>query len=350
MLKTPRFLLAACILLALVLTFSCSGDDGDGPPATLPSSSSDAGVSQLPSSPSVALSSSSEEELVEISSSSEEEIPESSSSSATAPPYIPPYYPPNPPVTPSSSSLEPSSSSYYCSHFMEGEQRFHLGKDKHVFCDKRDGHEYVYVEIGTQKWMAENLNYNAEGSIVSICTNEDPEEDCHVYPYGRLYDWITAMKLPAECSNKDCKNEIEPNHQGICPEGWHIPANNEWAILENYALTGTGQNRTGFEKLIANPGWDYSVKNRDGVVVQYYENKGTDDYGLALLPGGEGSKTDAPLYSSYIGATGAWWAATDNVIYASQKNITYNSGSWNISTTKRKYNVASVRCLKTESH
>jgi len=65
---------------------------------------------------------------------------------------------------------------------------------------------YPIVEVGTQCWMAKNLNYASGGS----CYNNDAA-NCEIY--GRLYDPYTAF--------------------GICPSGWHIATSAEQHILSD---------------------------------------------------------------------------------------------------------------------
>ncbi len=75
---------------------------------------------------------------------------------------------------------------------------------KQTFTDPRDGEVYPLISIGTQTWFAENLRYKTEGSIYNS-NNPNPK-------YGRLYTWEDALTA--------------------CPEGWHLPTDREWTILE----------------------------------------------------------------------------------------------------------------------
>jgi len=128
-----------------------------------------------------------------------------------------------------------------------------------------DGETYQTVVIGKQIWFKRNLNYEAESSK---CYNDDPA-NCTIY--GRLYDRTTAMT--------------------VCPDGWHLPSDDEWTALTDYVGGSAGI------KLKATSGWDYS-------------GNGTDDFGFSALPGGSGFSSDFSYFYN-LGHLGYWWSATD---------------------------------------
>ena len=86
--------------------------------------------------------------------------------------------------------------------------------------DIRDGQKYATTCIGDQIWMAENLRYNAPGSLIA---NDDPTK---LLTYGRLYDYPTVSTGQGLRPG----NQIS-TVQGICPDGWHLPNNYEWELL-----------------------------------------------------------------------------------------------------------------------
>jgi len=112
-----------------------------------------------------------------------------------------------------------------------------------TFVDERDGKTYRMVIIGTQVWMAQNLNFGTmiggdrtmrnDKVFTKYCYN-DKEVNCDVY--GGLYQWGEAMMYSKL-----------PNTKGICPEGWHIPSDVDWKKLEEHlGMTVAEVNETGY--------------------------------------------------------------------------------------------------------
>jgi hypothetical protein len=100
-------------------------------------------------------------------------------------------------------------------------------KSSKVFIDKRDGHEYKWVKIGNQTWMAENLAYLPE-----VCP---PEEECGYYVYD--YRGISVQEAGQEQNYND--RGVLYNFKAAstaCPPGWHLPTDEEWKILEYFLV------------------------------------------------------------------------------------------------------------------
>jgi uncharacterized protein (TIGR02145 family) len=185
--------------------------------------------------------------------------------------------------------------------------------------------------------MAENLNYNASDSK---CYDDD-DDSCA--QYGRLYDWATAMAIDASCNAQDvadCDATVTPKHQGVCPDGWHIPSNAEWDALYRFAdgTNGTGSpynSLTAGKHLKASSGWAACSASGSSYSC-------LDTYGFAALPGGGGS--DGSFY--FVGNYGYWWSASENTannayfryMYYSSESAYWGSGS--------KDSLFSVRCLQ----
>lgn len=182
------------------------------------------------------------------------------------------------------------------------------------FTDPRDGQTYAIVEIGSQTWFAENLNYYISESF---CYDWDPYF-CSIY--GRLYVYVKAKE--------------------VCPSGWHLPSDEEWKTLE--MALGMSQSEADIigyrgtnegEKMKSTSGW---INNGNG----------TNSSGFNAFPSGLASEDDT--HSLVFGGKGSicsWWTSTKNeygiVFYRSlhyETNLVNRSvilGSW-----------YSVRCVK----
>lgn len=99
--------------------------------------------------------------------------------------------------------------------------------------DTRDGNEYKTVKIGTQTWFAENLRY--AGSIPQVASQE---------AWAAIWNNGNPTGQPAWAYNNNDANSIAVdgklynwyavNTGSLCPPGWHIPTDAEWATLITY--------------------------------------------------------------------------------------------------------------------
>lgn len=114
--------------------------------------------------------------------------------------------------------------------------------------DQRDGQTYRTVVIGTQNWMAENLHYAGENASEELATNMADEDLCpsgdedYCEKAGYVYSWTAAMNISRIYQTRIVATlPINEVHQGICPDGWHIPTLDEWDTLFDYVISTYGE-------------------------------------------------------------------------------------------------------------
>jgi uncharacterized protein (TIGR02145 family) len=226
--------------------------------------------------------------------------------------------------------------------------------------DSRDGQVYKTVKIGDQIWMAQNLNYSDSVKTPSLKGSSwcrkiiyrngaaiflDDSKSCAVA--GRLYTWAAAIdsvslvndpKNPLDCGmGKSCRFELPEPIRGICPEGFHLPTDDEWNVL--FAKVG-GNERTGKETagkaLKSQSGW----KNSGYVGVG---GNGTDAYGFSAMPvgGWEGLS-----FSDDDGVYAFFWSASEGGTDTAYRNRLGNDYDASALYAYSKANGYSVRCLK----
>ena len=190
----------------------------------------------------------------------------------------------------------------------------------------QDGNTYKTILIGTQTWMARNLNttkYN-DGTSIPVITdttywsnlstpgccwqNNDPARKV---TYGVLYNWYTV------------------NTGKLCPSGWHVPDDGEWTKLTDYLgsenIAGGKLKESGFKH------WN---NPNTGATNETY---------FSAFPGGDRLNSPATLFEN-LGNMGGWWTTEFNVDLAISRNM-YNYSDHVLKLFYPKQCGLSVRCV-----
>jgi uncharacterized protein (TIGR02145 family) len=158
--------------------------------------------------------------------------------------------------------------------------------------DPRDQKEYRTVVIESQEWMAQNLNYEMDGSY--CC--DDELEKCN--KFGRMYKWDAA--------------------RNACPEGWNLPTKKDFYML--FDAVG---------------GWLFAGK--------MLKSNAVDAFGFtALFAGFRGEYTHSCVDA---GKSAYFWGLTDDGnapfgIWMDDRDAAFEAGG------AKSYNGFSVRCVK----
>lgn len=169
-----------------------------------------------------------------------------------------------------------------------------------TFTDNRDNKTYDWVKIGNQTWMAENLAYKPNSGNYWAYDNNSS----NVSKYGYLYDYQTATN--------------------VCPDGWHLPTDDEWKELETeLGMTQSDANESGWRgdignKLKSTSGW----KNN---------GNGTNSSGFNAVASGY-----RYTYGSfdYAGSGGYWWSSSPRGSSSAwYRDLNYNDAEVRRATT-----------------
>jgi uncharacterized protein (TIGR02145 family) len=203
-----------------------------------------------------------------------------------------------------------------------------VDKTEELLIDPRDGQAYRTTVIGTQTWMAQNLNYSGSNYSIGMCSENGIEYYplvssggfCNIPGYGRLYSY--------EESNN------------VCPDGWHLSKETEWITLIEYVggpsdfTEYTTEERNlmvaAFTKLKAVSGW-----NNIG------EGMRTDAYGLSILPIYNGTNSSY----AYLWIEGAYDYPKNYLRIGQFISKTYGATD-DIAINRGPEDPISVRCVK----
>ena len=239
----------------------------------------------------------------------------------------------------SSSSAQSSSSSVASSSGVPEGYVDPLTVVKGTMTDERDGQTYKTVKIGTQTWMAENLNYaytdvpyNYSGYTSDSTSWCYSNAAANCTKYGRLYTWAAAMDSVGTWSanGKGCgyNKTCSPTYlvRGVCPEGWHLPTQTEWKTL----FTAVGGSSTAGKMLKSTSGWNSS-------------GNGTDAYSFSALPAGLRNYNG---YYDFEGYYAYFWSSTvSNGNYAYLMYLGYSYDGASLDNDGKDIGF-SVRCVK----
>ena len=211
----------------------------------------------------------------------------------------------------------------------------------------------IDVKIGTQVWMSKNLDVDTFRNGNYILQAKDKEQWTYAFDnkipawcfyefdenngkkYGKLYNWYAVN-----------------DSRGLAPNGYHIPSNGEWTIIQDFLGNDIAGN-----KMKSDIGWmrrscidceDYSCK-KCVKVSSRSSGCGDNSSGFNALPGG---------YCGYtgdffdFGQKGYWWSSTESTGYNSNAFVSAMTFSLDYHSNEASQNFEyqslgfSVRCLR----
>ncbi len=197
-----------------------------------------------------------------------------------------------------------------------------------------EGREYKTVKIGNQWWMAENLavtRFNDSSSVNFISAlNSDWENTAEAAytslndgQYGFLYNFA-----------------VVENTKNIAPEGWHVPTDEEWLMLEKeigmsseetQLLGWRGTNEANKLAALSSIGWPAN-----------FPLFGLDEYGFNAKPGGCRSFSGE---TNSQGNIAFWWSASTDGNEGWYRYIDANQTRIFRQHTYKGYGM-NIRCIK----
>ena len=189
------------------------------------------------------------------------------------------------------------------------------------------GQLYHTVAIGDQCWMRENLNAGIMRSVGEVFSNNGViEKHCYVndpikcLEYGGLYTWDEMMGYVEVAGTR-----------GICPEGWHIPTDEDFSVMSEFL----GGSTVAGGKLKEPGSWHWSTPNTGADNESGFRAIGA---GYIATNGISSEIKDGNYYftSTIFNSYEAWGYG-----------LSYNSGSFLKGSGSRTHS-NSVRCIKNQ--
>lgn len=206
-----------------------------------------------------------------------------------------------------------------------------------VSVQDQDGHSYYVTQIGNQCWMRSNLRtskYN-DGTAIPGGANFSSWSITEPYHYinpsydaaetGYFYNWPAASKK-------------------ICPKGWHVPSQEDWATMLSAAGVSTpASTGTGAVYLAGGCDWEDVTNGVSSQNPNSYENPDRDKWGFTAIPAGRNIGSTFVGYSQDV----YFWTSTEeNADHAKTVYMGNYTGVGNNGLGKEEGRL--VRCVRSE--
>ncbi|MBR4584344.1 MAG: hypothetical protein IKO34_11155 [Bacteroidales bacterium] len=209
------------------------------------------------------------------------------------------------------------------------------------FTDPRDGNTYKTVVFNGKRVFAENLRYvdsrrslNLKGNV--WCYNNEAK-NCEIG--GAYYTWTAAVDLDCKWKNANASSLIGEQHQGICPDGWHVPNDEEWKDFFN----NVGSKKIGYNAMLMVGAVSWVAANNAAAGYATNPIVSTNASGFSALPVGARSQGNF----KEVGSGAYFWSSTDsstaNYWYLAESYAGLNKGK--ISFLGKYYGLV-VRCFQ----
>lgn len=180
-----------------------------------------------------------------------------------------------------------------------------------------DGFAYNTVKIGSQYWMVENLRTETFGNGDKIPFVESENEWVNLS--GGAYCYYSNDVNAGNLYGKLYNGYVVSDSRGIAPEGWHVPGEDDWLLLESYLGANSASMGTPVKALASETGWNQS--DLSGTVG--FEPSQNNTTGFSALPGG--SRYDDGAFKN-LGASVSWWTTGSGISYYENfVTLTYNN-------------------------
>jgi uncharacterized protein (TIGR02145 family) len=199
-----------------------------------------------------------------------------------------------------------------------------------------EGTVYKSVYIGNQLWQAENLRTTKfnDGTPIPVVENQSTWfknfSSTTAVPMVSVYNNdLTLKQQQGVLYNWYVLDSLSNGNKNICPQGWHVPTDNDWKLLEEYL---GGPERAGGK-----------MKETGSLNWVNPNTAATNESLFSALPSGY------RMYSgSFVnkGSNGFYWTSSENNGSNAYFRYLQNESARIVKNSIHKASGLSIRCVK----